>query len=115
MKKLLLIAVLFSQMYAGWFFSGWCKSDRLEFLYKCEAINKVRKSRCECTLAYLEKEYATLGSYSSSIWRLSKKLTKAQGYGYDTGNYEKRDKLIEKQQNKQKKMHAWVNKCLEGY
>ena len=37
-KTLLLCLVLFSQMSAGYIFSGWWRSDRLEYLYNCETI-----------------------------------------------------------------------------
>ena len=114
MNKILLITVLFSQMYAGYIFDGWWKSDRLEYILNC-TDNGTNRRRCECNLAYLEDEYVSYSSYRNYNYSQAEKITNAQGQAYESGNYDKVKRLKVKRDKEIKKMHTWVNKCLRGY
>ena len=119
MRKILIIMLaLFSieiadaQILNYLFGTGWSKSDRLEYLLECRdgaEHLKGGKKRCDCNLAYLEKNYASLGWYHRHNYSWSEKFVDS----YD--NPERRKKLRAQQKRERDKMWEWVDDCLRGY
>ncbi len=90
------------------FGTGWSKSDRLEYLLECREGDIKRNiiETCDCNLAYMEKNYASLGWYRRNLYELSKDFVDS----YD--NPDRRKKIKQEEERERQKRRAWVNNCL---